>query len=157
MRWTHGLRARLGLLRRDAVEERMDEEIRFHIEMETEKNLRAGMSPEEARRQAAIAFGGVEGHREAMREGRPLGWLGGLSLDARLGGRMLVMILTALAAVRPGSAAPSRHRPAPAPPTPHRFRPGIVDAGAPPLGPPACQLPPRRPLAAFVMATRTRS
>jgi putative ABC transport system permease protein len=90
MRWTHGLRARLGLLRRGAVEERMDEEIRFHIEMETEKNLRAGMSPEEARRQAAIAFGGVEGHREAMREGRPLGWLGGLSLDARLGGRMLV-------------------------------------------------------------------
>jgi putative ABC transport system permease protein len=90
MRWTHGLRARLGLLRRGAVEERMDEEIRFHIEMETEKNLRAGMSPEEARRQAAIAFGGVEGHREALREGRPFGWLGGLSLDARLGGRMLV-------------------------------------------------------------------
>jgi hypothetical protein len=50
----------------------MDEEIRFHIEMETEKNLRDGVSPAEARRRAMIAFGGVEGHREAMRDGRTL-------------------------------------------------------------------------------------
>jgi putative ABC transport system permease protein len=73
MGWTTGGRARLRhLLRRAAAEERMDEEIRFHIEMETEKNLRSGMDPAEARRRARIAFGGVEGHREEMRRGRRL-------------------------------------------------------------------------------------
>src|SRR5512145_3352694 len=35
--------------RRDALEEGLDEEIRFHIEQQTEKNLRAGMPPDEAR------------------------------------------------------------------------------------------------------------
>lgn len=90
MRWTHGVRARMGLLRRDAAEARMDEEMRFHVEMETEKNLRAGMSPAEARRQALLAFGGTERHREAMRDGRTLAWAEGLSLDLKLGARMLV-------------------------------------------------------------------
>jgi putative ABC transport system permease protein len=89
MRWTHGLRARLRLLFRGAAEARMDEELAFHLEMETEKNLRAGMSPAEARRRAVLAFGGVEGHKEAMRDGRTLAWMGGLSLDFRLGARML--------------------------------------------------------------------
>src|SRR5690349_13391065 len=89
MKWTHGMRARLGLLRRGAAEARMDDEIRFHIEMETEKNVRAGMSPEEARRRAVLAFGGVEAHKEELREGRTLGWAGGVSLDVKLGVRML--------------------------------------------------------------------
>jgi hypothetical protein len=48
----------------------MDEEIRFHIEMETETNLRAGMKPPEARRVALARFGGVERHRQELREGR---------------------------------------------------------------------------------------
>ena len=68
----------------------MEEEIRFHIQMETEKNLRAGMSADEARRQAVLRFGGVEGHKEELRGGRTLAWLGGLSLDLRLGWRMLL-------------------------------------------------------------------
>ena len=89
MRWMHATRARLRLLFRTAAEERMDEEMRHHLEMETEKNLRAGMTPDEARRRALLAFGGVEGHREAMRDGRTLAWLGGWSLDLKLGMRML--------------------------------------------------------------------
>ncbi|HEX2190911.1 MAG TPA: ABC transporter permease [Longimicrobiaceae bacterium] len=89
MRWTHGTRARLRLLFRRTAEERMDEEMRFHLEMETEKNLRAGMGPDEARRRALLDFGGVERHREAMRDGRTLSWLGGASLDLKLGLRML--------------------------------------------------------------------
>ncbi len=90
MKWTHGVRARLRLLRGRAAEERMDEEMSFHLEMETEKYLREGMSPEQARRRARLAFGGVEGHKEAMREGRTLAWTSGLSLDFKLGSRMLV-------------------------------------------------------------------
>jgi len=52
--------------------------------------VRAGLSREDARRQAALAFGGVEEHKEVMREGRGLAWLSGWSLDLKLGTRMLV-------------------------------------------------------------------
>jgi putative ABC transport system permease protein len=79
----------MRLLRRREAEERMEEEIRFHLEMATETNLRAGMSPEEARRRARLTFGGVEGHKERLREGRTFAWASGLSLDVRLGWRML--------------------------------------------------------------------
>jgi putative ABC transport system permease protein len=53
----------------------MDEEIRLHLDLETEKNIRAGMSPGEARRRALIAFGGVEATKEAHREARGVPWL----------------------------------------------------------------------------------
>jgi putative ABC transport system permease protein len=89
MRWTHGMRTRLRLLFRGAAEDRMAEELRFHLEMETEKNLRAGMSPAEARRRAMLAFGGVEGHKEAIRDGWTFAWASGVSLDLKLGFRML--------------------------------------------------------------------
>lgn len=91
MRWIDAIRTRLGLLfRRRAVEERMDEEFRFHIDMETERLVREqGLARSEARRRALVAFGGVERHKEALRDGRGLAWLGGLSLDFKLGFRML--------------------------------------------------------------------
>ena len=90
MNWTKRWRKRLrALLRKDAVESELDEELAFHLEMETRKNLRAGMSPEEARRQATLAFGGVERYKEEVRDARVLGWVSGLSLDFKLGFRML--------------------------------------------------------------------
>jgi predicted permease len=83
MSWMKGAAARLrSLVRPGGSEARMDEEFRFHIEMETEKNVRAGMSPREARRRAMIAFGGVERHREGMRDGRGLSWLRDAGRDA---------------------------------------------------------------------------
>ena len=90
MSWITGLRMQLRqLLHRSAAEERMDEEIRFHIEMQTEKNIRAGMSPEEARRRAVLAFGGVEGHKEELREGRRIPLLEDLWRDVRYAVRSL--------------------------------------------------------------------
>jgi predicted permease len=66
-----GLRARLrALLQRNAAERELDEELRFHIEMETEKNVRAGMNPMDARRRALRDFGGVEPTKEAHRDVR---------------------------------------------------------------------------------------
>src|SRR4051812_11567013 len=66
-----GLRARLrALLQRKAAERELDEELRFHIEMETEKNVRAGMNPADARRRALRDFGGVEPTKEAHRDVR---------------------------------------------------------------------------------------
>ncbi len=90
MRWTKRWRRRLrALVRRDAVERELDEELAFHLEMETRKNLQAGMGPAEARRRAAIEFGGVERFKEEVRDARVLGWVPGTSLDFRLGIRML--------------------------------------------------------------------
>ena len=54
--------------RRRALDTGLDEEIRFHIDQQTEKNRRAGMSPEEARRQALVRFGGVERAKESTRD-----------------------------------------------------------------------------------------
>jgi putative ABC transport system permease protein len=53
---------------RQEIEDRLDDEIRFHVEQQTEKNRRAGMAPDEARRQALIRFGGVEPMRERTRD-----------------------------------------------------------------------------------------
>jgi len=90
MSWLLAARTRLRLLlaRRDA-EARMDEEFRLHIELETEKNIREGMDPREARRQALLAFGGVEFYKEQMRDGRGGRWLEDLTRDLRHAARGL--------------------------------------------------------------------
>jgi putative ABC transport system permease protein len=92
MSWSEGALVRLRLLfGRGTAEARAEEEFRFHVEMEAEHLVRAeGLDAGEARRRALVAFGGVEKHREELREGRRPAWLAGLSLDMRLGFRMLV-------------------------------------------------------------------
>ena len=60
------LRARLFGAGRDEV----DEELSYHIQRETDLRVAAGMSQEEARRQALIAFGGLEKTREQCHEWR---------------------------------------------------------------------------------------
>ena len=62
---------RLRFLVTAKTQAEVDDELRFHLEHLTEANMAAGMPPEEARRQAAIAFGGVERTREECREQRP--------------------------------------------------------------------------------------
>jgi putative ABC transport system permease protein len=49
----------------------IDEELQFHLEQQTQANVAAGMTPHEARRQAAIAFGGVERTKEESHQQRP--------------------------------------------------------------------------------------
>jgi putative ABC transport system permease protein len=92
MSWIHGARARLALLfSARAADARFNEEIAFHIDMESERLRREeGLDEAEARRRALVAFGGVVNHREALHDGRPLRWLSGFSLDFKLGVRMLV-------------------------------------------------------------------
>jgi putative ABC transport system permease protein len=91
MSWFSGARARLHLLFAGrAAESRMDEELAFHVEMETNRLVREGrVPPDEARRRALATFGGVTQHKETLRDGRGLAWLGGFSLDMKLGARML--------------------------------------------------------------------
>ena len=91
MTWFHAVRARLRLLAARSAESRIDDEIRFHIEMETQRLEREqNLDYDEARRRALATFGGVQQHRETLREGRGTAWLSGLSLDLKLGFRMLV-------------------------------------------------------------------
>ena len=61
----------------------VDEELRFHLDQQIEANLQAGMSPEEAHRQAAVAFGGLQSAREQCRQERPRYWLESLLRDLR--------------------------------------------------------------------------
>ena len=64
-----------GLFRSGREVADIKEELRFHLEMETGKNLQAGMDPREARRRAHVRLGGIGAIREAVRDargGRPL-------------------------------------------------------------------------------------
>jgi putative ABC transport system permease protein len=54
--------------RRDAIEQGLDDEIRFHLDQQTEKNRRAGMTPDQARREAQLRFGALERTREDTRD-----------------------------------------------------------------------------------------
>lgn len=81
-------RLRFAVLRKHRSE--VDQELEFHMEREIEANRAAGMTPEEARRRAAVAFGGRERAREQCREAQP-GWTVELLLrDLRFGIRGLL-------------------------------------------------------------------
>ena len=78
-----------GLWRRAALEREMDEEMRFHVDMQTEKNLRLGMGPAEARRRALVSFGGAERFKEEGRDEQRARWLEEGAQDVRYAVRML--------------------------------------------------------------------
>ncbi|MEW5926512.1 MAG: ABC transporter permease [Gemmatimonadota bacterium] len=90
MEWITRWRKRLRvLIRREEVERELEEEFAFHLEMETRNNLRAGMTPEAARRQAVLTFGGRERFREEVRDARWFAPVIGLTPDVKLALRML--------------------------------------------------------------------
>src|SRR5262245_42054073 len=79
-----------ALLRRTQVERELDEELRYHLEQQTEQNIRLGMNPEEAQCAARKAFGGLEQAKERSRDARGVRWLEDVWQDLRFGARMLV-------------------------------------------------------------------
>ena len=71
MSWASVVSARLrGLFEHKKVEHELDDEVRFHLEMQIEDNLKAGMNPAEARYAAMRSFGGQERMKETYRERR---------------------------------------------------------------------------------------
>src|SRR4030095_12895343 len=78
-----------SLVRRRQVEDRLDEEIRFHVDQQIEKKQRAGLTPGEARRQALIRFGGIEQMRERTRDEFRSTPIENLARDVRYGVRAL--------------------------------------------------------------------
>ena len=79
----------LNSAKRRAQDERLREEIEGHIALQTEENLRLGLSVVEARRQAMLKFGGVEVVKEDYRAERGLLLIENLLRDMRLALRML--------------------------------------------------------------------
>jgi predicted permease len=71
------------------MESDLEDEIRLHIELETEANLRSGMEPEAARREALRRFGGVEKVKEEVRDARGVRPLEDLVADIRFAARSL--------------------------------------------------------------------
>ena len=64
-------------------------ELESHLQFHVDDNLRAGMTPEEARRQALIKLGGLEQTKAAIREQGRFGWVDSLVQDVRFALRML--------------------------------------------------------------------
>ena len=91
MEWLNILIARLrALVRRDAVIDDIEEEMRSHLEMETQTNIERGMQPEEARASALKNFGHLGRMRELAYEIRGGGIMETIWQDLRYGARMLL-------------------------------------------------------------------
>src|SRR5438874_8584797 len=79
-----------SIAQRRGVKEEIDEELRFHLEQRTAENMAAGMSPEEAAREARKRFGNVQTVREDCRETRRVSLGETIWRDLRFAGRQLV-------------------------------------------------------------------
>ncbi|MBL9204860.1 MAG: hypothetical protein JNN01_07230, partial [Opitutaceae bacterium] len=79
----------LNLARRKRWEQEMAEEMRHHLEQQTQLNREGGMEESEARWAAQRQFGHVAGIQERARDARFPGWWDAFSRDVRLGVRAL--------------------------------------------------------------------
>jgi putative ABC transport system permease protein len=79
----------LGLFGKRRLDETMDAELRAHLELLTDENIRRGMNPEEALFKARREFGGVEQTKEVYRGQRGLPFLDALLQDLRFALRTL--------------------------------------------------------------------
>src|SRR6266849_6106566 len=79
----------IAFFRRRRLEDDLDEELRSHMEMAIELNLRKGMTAEDARREALRSLGGVEQTKEIYRDQRGLPLIETTLQDLRFGFRML--------------------------------------------------------------------
>ncbi len=90
MRWLDAIVRRFRTaLRRDRANRDLDAEIAFYLEQEVEKNLARGLSPEEARRQARLAFGSLDTAKDDCRNAWGFQAVENLSRDVRHGLRGL--------------------------------------------------------------------
>ncbi len=90
MKWLNVLRDRIrALRRRDNVIDDIDREMRSHVELQVEANVRSGMSPEEAREKAMSSFGNINRAVDAAYDVKGGGLFETLAQDIRYGMRML--------------------------------------------------------------------
>ncbi len=81
-RWIYGLLARLrALVRPGRSDHELNDELSFHVAMETQANMALGMSESEAARRARLDLGGVQQLKENLHEQRSVPWLDHLRQD----------------------------------------------------------------------------
>src|ERR1700757_539235 len=88
------LRALLARLRNlfrgsTSLERELDAELASHLQLHIDDNLRRGLSPEEARRQALLSLGGLEQTKESVRDQRSLPFFETFFQDMRYAFRVL--------------------------------------------------------------------
>src|SRR5262245_47658378 len=90
MFWLRLIYTRLyGLLRKDRVEQEMDDEMRFYLLMRTRQNIERGMRPVEAEREARRRVGNVGRIKDLARDIRGGGFMDTIFEDLRYSARML--------------------------------------------------------------------
>ncbi len=91
MFWLRLIYTRLyGLLRKNRIEQEMDDEMRFHLLMRTRQNIERGMRPDEAELEARRRFGNVGRIKDQARDIKGGGSMETLLQDLRYGARMLL-------------------------------------------------------------------
>src|SRR6266404_8973209 len=83
------LRRLRSLGQRRAAKREIDDELRFHIELRTAENIAAGMSPDEAAREARKRFGNLQSVREKCRDVRGVSFGTEMWQNIRFGARQL--------------------------------------------------------------------
>src|SRR5580692_6561764 len=84
MRWLKKIRLRFrSLFQRAALERELDNELRFHLDRQVERNIAAGMNPEEARLAASREFGQIALHKDECRDARRTSMIENLWEDSR--------------------------------------------------------------------------
>ncbi len=78
-----------AIFRRERLDADLDDELRWHIEHETEKHMRSGVPEEEAKRRARLALGGLQQVTEECRSARGISSLTAMWQDVRYGFRVL--------------------------------------------------------------------
>jgi len=78
-----------GIFRGRRADDDLREELEAHLEMEIAENIRRGMDPQAARRQALLTSGGLTQAAEAVRDQRGLPWLESAGADIRYAVRAL--------------------------------------------------------------------
>jgi hypothetical protein len=91
MFWLRLIYTRLyGLLRKDRIEQEMEEEMRFHLRILVQEKIERGMRPDEAEREARRRFGNVGHIKDLGRDIKGGGFMETILQDLRYGARMLM-------------------------------------------------------------------
>ncbi len=89
-RWRYILPLRLrSIFRGTAVDQELDEELRFHLECKAEEEMNRGLNAREAQYRALRAMGGLQQRKEEMRDMRRVRWFSDFAADLKYAIRML--------------------------------------------------------------------